>query len=110
MNTNSYGREMPSERRRALWVGLLEMDTCEVDYAALSIIASATGVAAAPGLRSVEDVINVDVQRSFVHIKEVEPAVLKRVLRAFAVANPEIEYCQGMNFLAGFLMLFFRDE
>lgn len=28
----------------------------------------------------------------------------------YAVCNPELDYCQGMNFIAGFLYLFFKDE
>lgn len=32
------------------------------------------------------------------------------MLKTYAFFNPEIEYCQGMNFVAGFLFLVFRDE
>ncbi len=32
------------------------------------------------------------------------------ILKTYAFFNPEIEYCQGMNFVAGFLFLVFRDE
>lgn len=31
------------------------------------------------------------------------------ILRAYAVYNPQIEYCQGMNYLAGLLLLVFED-
>jgi hypothetical protein len=31
-------------------------------------------------------------------------------LKTYAFFNPEVEYCQGMNFIAGHLYLFFRDE
>ena len=28
----------------------------------------------------------------------------------YAIVNPELDYCQGMNFIAGFLYLLFQDE
>ncbi len=51
-----------------------------------------------------------DVQRSFTKIKEIDPIVLTNILKTYAFFNPEIEYCQGMNFIAGFLLLVFKDE
>ncbi|KAK0743681.1 hypothetical protein B0T18DRAFT_415695 [Schizothecium vesticola] len=35
---------------------------------------------------------------------------LRRVLHAFAIYNPRIGYCQSLNFLAGFLLLFVETE
>eukprot|EP01091_Cochliopodium_minus_P016067 TRINITY_DN5903_c0_g1_i1.p1 TRINITY_DN5903_c0_g1~~TRINITY_DN5903_c0_g1_i1.p1 ORF type:complete len:366 (-),score=96.25 TRINITY_DN5903_c0_g1_i1:102-1199(-) len=35
---------------------------------------------------------------------------LQRILMAFAVYQPEVGYCQGMNFIAGVLLLFIKDE
>lgn len=35
---------------------------------------------------------------------------LRRVLQAFAVHNPNIGYCQSLNFLAGLLLLFMNDD
>ena len=35
---------------------------------------------------------------------------LRRVLQAFAVHNPDIGYCQSMNFIAGLLLLFLQDD
>ena len=32
------------------------------------------------------------------------------VLRCYAIFNPEVEYCQGMNCLAGLLYLVYKDE
>ena len=61
-------------------------------------------------ISNVEEVINMDVQRSFTKMKQVDPVSLTNVLKTYAFFNPEIEYCQGMNFVAGFLFLVFRDE
>ncbi|CDJ38354.1 TBC domain-containing protein, putative [Eimeria tenella] len=35
---------------------------------------------------------------------------LRRVLRGFAAARPSVGYCQGLNFLAGTLLLFQKQE
>ena len=32
------------------------------------------------------------------------------VLRTYAFYNPMVEYCQGMNFIAGFLCMLFQEE
>jgi hypothetical protein len=40
----------------------------------------------------------------------IDPTSLSNILKAYALFNPEIEYCQGMNFIAGFLMMIYKDE
>lgn len=40
----------------------------------------------------------------------VDPQELTNVLKTYAYFNQEIEYCQGMNFIVGFLLMVFRDE
>ncbi|CCK72596.1 Rab GTPase-activating protein MSB3 KNAG_0K02330 [Huiozyma naganishii CBS 8797] len=35
---------------------------------------------------------------------------LRRILVGFSIYNPKIGYCQSMNFLAGLLLLFLREE
>ena len=35
---------------------------------------------------------------------------LRRILSAFALHNPEMGYCQGLNFVAGFLLLIMGEE
>lgn len=47
--------------------------------------------------------------------KSAEPEVpivraLRRVLQAFAVHNPQIGYCQSLNFIAGLLLLFLDSD
>ena len=56
-------------------------------------------------ISNVEEVIQMDVQRSFTKMKSVDPTVLTNILKTYAFFNPEIEYCQGMNFVAGFLFI-----
>ena len=39
-----------------------------------------------------------------------EIQALRRVLQAFAVENPNIGYCQSLNYLAGMMLLFVKNE
>ena len=41
---------------------------------------------------------------------DVDMKILTNILKTYAYFNPEIEYCQGMNYLAGFLLQVFKDE
>ena len=60
---------------------------------------------------SVSELISMDVQRSFHNLRHIiKPEMLNNILKTYAFFNPEIEYCQGMNFVAGFLFLVFREE
>ena len=54
----------------------------------------------------VSDAIEVDVARSFNHMREVTGANLNNILKAYATVNAKsLDYCQGMNFIVGFLFL-----
>ncbi|RYY83888.1 hypothetical protein EON63_10300 [archaeon] len=35
---------------------------------------------------------------------------LRRVLQAFALHNPDIGYCQSLNFVAGMMLLFLSED
>ncbi len=37
-------------------------------------------------------------------------AILRRVLRAYSLYDPEVGYCQGMNFIAGMFITFVTEE
>ncbi len=43
-------------------------------------------------------------------MKGIKPENLTRILNTYAIVNPALDYCQGMNFIAGFLYLMFGDE
>ena len=56
----------------------------------------------------VSDSIEVDVARSFNHLKDITSSNLNNILKAYATVNSEaLDYCQGMNFIAGFLFMTF---
>lgn len=58
--------------------------------------------------------INKDVERTFPGHPQFESRAgieaLRRVLLAFSVHNPEVGYCQSINFLAGFLLLLLSES
>lgn len=54
---------------------------------------------------NVNEAINVDVRRSFNKMKHLTHDSLSRILKSYALVNPRLNYCQGMNFMAGFLFL-----
>lgn len=60
--------------------------------------------------KSIRDLIAMDVLRSIPHNKALNHASLANILLAYAVYNKQVEYCQGMNFIAGYLLLLFQDE
>jgi hypothetical protein len=56
------------------------------------------------------ETIEVDVNRSFNNMRGITADNLNNILRAYAVTNKQLDYCQGMNFIAGFLYLVFQSE
>jgi len=60
-------------------------------------------------ISELEEIINMDVLRSY---KEdlVNSNSLKNLLKTYAFYNPEVGYCQGMNYIAGTLLIQLQDE
>ncbi|CAG9332307.1 unnamed protein product [Blepharisma stoltei] len=61
-------------------------------------------------LGELDDIINMDVSRSYQHHPQISDQVLKNILKTYALYNPEIGYCQGMNYIAGTLYLQVQNE
>lgn len=60
--------------------------------------------------KQVHEKIDVDVVRSFNSLKEISQDTLKNILKTYAIVNPNLDYCQGMNFIAGFLYMILGKE
>jgi len=76
-------------KRVAIWTNILKLRQNNSDYEAFKL-----KVAADPSMISkVEEVIELDVQRSSHNMTGVDPRVLTSVLKTYAYYNPEIEYC-----------------
>mmetsp|Transcript_20917 Transcript_20917/g.19974 ORF Transcript_20917/g.19974 Transcript_20917/m.19974 type:complete len:445 (+) Transcript_20917:1627-2961(+) len=94
------------QKRRLLWLKILKIDPTFIcgefeSYHQMSYLELP---------KHVEDSIDVDVNRSFNNLKEIQPQNLNRILKTYAIVNPHLDYCQGMNFIAGFLYLIMEDE
>lgn len=65
---------------------------------------------------SIEKQIKIDLMRTmpthkdFQNLEKGKIPVLHRILRAYLLHNPEIGYCQGMNFMVGFALLYLDEE
>eukprot|EP00826_Nyctotherus_ovalis_P008990 TRINITY_DN12342_c0_g1_i1.p1 TRINITY_DN12342_c0_g1~~TRINITY_DN12342_c0_g1_i1.p1 ORF type:complete len:579 (+),score=147.64 TRINITY_DN12342_c0_g1_i1:105-1841(+) len=57
-----------------------------------------------------EEFIHSDVSRSFYAHSEGTKLSIMSILRCYAIHNPEVEYCQGINFFAGILFLVIKSE
>lgn len=60
-------------------------------------------------IKSVEDVIMMDILRSYNNKTNVNSDELRDVLRAYAFYQSKVGYCQGMNYIAGTLYIVFQD-
>ena len=60
--------------------------------------------------RQLHEKIDVDVVRSFNSLKEISSDTLKNILKTYAIVNPNLDYCQGMNFISGFLYMVLGKE
>ena len=88
------------QKRKQLWLLILDISRKKVDYESLrqEVMLNRELIA------SVDEVIMLDVQRSEHQMPQVNPEQLTQVLRTYALYNKEIEYCQGMNYVAGLLV------
>lgn len=61
-------------------------------------------------IKSFEDVIVMDILRSYSTKPDVDSQALKEVLRIYAFFQNKVGYCQGMNYIAGTLFQVFKDK
>jgi hypothetical protein len=60
---------------------------------------------------SIEEIITLDVNRSFHnHQSVLTPTILHSLLRIYAYFHKDISYCQGMNYIAGYLYIKTKNE
>ena len=85
-------------------MNLLKGHTREIDYHAFL-----NRVKTSPNLET-EEVIGLDVARSYQGSLIVPAESLKNILLVYAFYNPDVGYCQGMNYIAGTIYSQFQDE
>lgn len=103
-----------SEKDRVgLWPLLLnkyiaKLQKSSLDYSDL-VLNSPTGVSDAI---KIEIELDLNRTRLFVddHARDSNIGMLRQVLQAYALRNPTVGYCQGMNFIAAGLLRYLDDE
>ena len=93
------------EIRKKHWVTQLRSHFPPTDYSALLKKISQNYEI----IGDINDIIDMDVNRSYQDRADIHQS-LKNVLKTYAFYNPDVSYCQGMNFIAGTFLLLFRDE
>eukprot|EP01016_Furgasonia_blochmanni_P032054 TRINITY_DN3309_c0_g1_i1.p1 TRINITY_DN3309_c0_g1~~TRINITY_DN3309_c0_g1_i1.p1 ORF type:complete len:834 (+),score=163.41 TRINITY_DN3309_c0_g1_i1:142-2643(+) len=97
---------LPLKMRLQIWMKILGTDKLQIDYIELKTFFTLEGKLP-PGI---EDLIALDVQRSFHNHKHINQLVMNSLLKVYAHYNPRVCYCQGMNYIMGFLLIHFLDE
>jgi len=92
-------RGIPTEFRWLVWKAAMKLDEhkMEIDYPVLC-----------EHVNEFTPAIEMDIGRTFTEVKTFDWAYqqsLRRLLNAYANYNFEVGYCQGMNFVAGLLLL-----
>lgn len=60
---------------------------------------------------AVEEIITLDVNRSLhLHGEVLNPTILHSLLRTYAYFHKDISYCQGMNYIAGYIYIKTKNE
>ena len=95
-----------SKLRTWVWVDVLKASSRPIDYYALlrKILSDTSQI------KSLADIIDIDVARSYQRNDLMPPQILKNLLKTYAFYNEELGYCQGMNYVVGTLYLQLQDE
>ncbi|KAL4471664.1 hypothetical protein ABPG74_008557 [Tetrahymena malaccensis] len=99
-------KEWLNKNRVQTWLSILNIDRLKFDY-----LQYKKEVAINAKHDQIEEIITLDVNRSLhLHQDRINSNQLQSLLRIFAYYNTDISYCQGMNYIAGFLYLIILDE
>jgi len=102
---NSFN--IPMQTRGEIWMRILQIEECKLDYRKVRNSLNSKTISIP---EHIEGVIKADIQRSSFNSDIVNPTAVSNVLRVYAYCNNKVEYCQGMNFIVGFLFYFYPDE
>ncbi|EAR94523.2 TBC domain protein (macronuclear) [Tetrahymena thermophila SB210] len=98
--------EWLNKNRVQTWLSILNIDSLKFNYIDYK---KEVAINAKPD--QIEEIITLDVNRSLhLHQDRINSNQLQSLLRIFAYYNTDISYCQGMNYIAGFLYLIILNE
>lgn len=95
-----------TQMRTWVWTDILKAQSRPIDYFAL--MGKVLGDVSL--IRNLNDIIDIDVARSYQKNDLMPPQILKNILKTYALYNDEVGYCQGMNYVVGTIFLQVQDE
>jgi len=101
------GAKVSLENRLKIWLQIVEINSFEYDYKFAKQQLQDKRFSLP---KAIEELIDMDVVRSMPQLKNVDHNSLSNILKVYAYYNKRVEYCQGMNFIVGYLYLLFQDE
>ncbi|CAD8173883.1 unnamed protein product [Paramecium pentaurelia] len=106
-NSQVFSDESTHQLRLRLMSQALKLKQLNIDYVEMK-----TKVGIEMDINNLyEETIKLDVQRSLhIHKDKINSNVLQSLLRIYAFYNQEVGYCQGMNYIAGYLYLIYQDQ
>lgn len=81
-------RPLKYDKRYAIWTYFLNIKDNVIDYEALRHKINEN----TEYIKSVDEVISMDVNRSFTNMDKLDQGVLKNILRTYAFYNSEVKY------------------
>jgi len=103
----NYSEQLTQPQRFQIWWNILEVDEMKLNYKELT--KEFKEISNDKSLRSVEEVIQIDVARSFNKHSNCDSKLLQQLLESYAAYDQETSYCQGMNYMMGFLYINTQD-
>ena len=95
-----------NEKHFEMWFYYLKYNKSNYNYKKISLQANED-----KNLNNILDIIQLDVNRTHFNTdKEKKRNIIKNVLISLAYSYPEVSYCQGMNYIASFLLESTNDE
>jgi len=104
---SNFGANLTRTQRFNSWGNILEIKKVDLDYK--SFLTEYEGENKTQALKQAEEVIHIDIVRSFKKHGDYNQEELKDILKAYAAFDKEVSYCQGMNYIMGFFYLHEHD-
>lgn len=92
--------------RETAWLDLLGVENIDQEYFNIVAILELSSNL----LGELNEIIDMDVVRSFQKNEAITDENLKNILKVYAYMNKELGYCQGMNYIAGTIFLVLHSE
>ena len=94
-----------SNSRLLIWNGILNDTTVYNAYSKIKAEQVSTSIN-----KKTDNVICLNVDKTFHALSKEDKDSITSILSCYAIYNPEIEYCQGINYIAAMFFILYKDE